>query len=234
MKPKYLIWIAALFFAGTASAQNNLKGTVYEYGKSTRLPDVFIKDMNNNRQITITDKNGNFSIATVTGHTLIFNSPGYVSDTLYVTDLRPKRIDLKTQTISLKEVNISAKKEVFDPHKEYPEIYTRSKVYPFSPSSWFGKSGRDARRLKRYFKREEEQREVDQVYTDTYVMSLIPLRGRELVNFMSLYRPTYALLKDNNGESVAMFVKESYQKYQALPPEKRALPTLTGGADTLQ
>lgn len=234
MKPKHLILIIALFIGGTtANAQNVLKGTVYETGKSTRMPNVFIKD-SNSKQITITDKNGNFSIPTVTGHTLIFNSPGYVSDTLYVTDLRPKRINMQTQTILLNQVNISAKKEVFDPHKEYPEIYTRSKVYPLSPSSWFSKSARDARRLKKYFKHADEEREVDEVYTDTYVQSLIPLKGRELINFMSLYRPTYALLKDNNGESVAMFVKESYKKYLALPPEKRALPKLTGGADTLQ
>lgn len=234
MKPKYIVLISALLIAGTVNAQNTLKGTVYELGKNTRMPNVFIRDDNNKKQITITDDKGNFEIDTQTGHTLIFDSPGYVSDTLYITDLAPKRIEMTTKMISLRQVNVTSTRQSFDAHKEYPEIYTRSKVYPLSPSSWFSKNARDARRLKKYFKREEEERHVDEVFNATYVQSLVPLRGQELENFMTLYRPTYAFLKNNNGESLTVYINDSYKKFMALPADKRTLPSLPNTGKTLQ
>ena len=234
MKPKYLILIFALFIAVTANAQNVLKGTVYESGKNVRLPNVFIRDDNNKKQITISDDDGNFAINTETGHTLIFESPGYVSDTLYVTTLAPARIQMVTKTIALRQVDITSTRQSFDAHKEYPEVYTKSKVYPLSPSSWFSKDARDARRLKKYFKHEEEERHVDEVFTVTYVQSLVPLRGQELENFMTLYRPTYAFLKNNNGESLTVYINDSYKKFMALPPEKRSLPSLPVTGKSLQ
>ncbi|MDR6940315.1 hypothetical protein [Mucilaginibacter pocheonensis] len=234
MKPKYIVLISALFIAGTANAQSVLKGTVYELGKNTRMPNVFIRDDNNKKQITITDDKGNFEISTQTGHTLIFDSPGYVSDTLYITSLAPKRIEMTTKLISLRQVNITSTRQSFDAHKEYPEVYTKSKVYPLSPSSWFSKDARDARRLKKYFKREEEERHVDEVFNAAYVQTLVPLRGQELENFMTLYRPTYAFLKNNNGESLTVYINDSYKKFMALPADKRSLPSLPNTGKTLQ
>jgi hypothetical protein len=225
MKYRYLILSAILFFACAAQAQNVVKGSVNEAGRSTKLSNVFVRD-NQNRQMTITDTKGAFSIRTETGHILIFSSPGYVSDTLYVTDFTPKKIELVTETINLKQVNISAKRESFDAHKEYPEVYSRSKVYPLSPTSWFSKEARDARKLKKYFKREEEERHIDEVFNMNYVQSIIPLRGQELENFMTLYRPSYAFVTSNNGPSLAVYINDSYKKYQALPPDKRTLPEL--------
>ncbi|MDB5147299.1 MAG: hypothetical protein JWQ57_1319 [Mucilaginibacter sp.] len=225
MKYRYLILSALLFLACTANAQTVVKGTVFELGKSTKVSDVFVRD-NQNRQLTITDNKGNFSIRTETGHTLIFSAPGYVSDTLYVTDFTNKKVELVTQTIALRQVNINAKREAFDAHKEYPEVYTKSKVYPLSPTSWFSKEAKDARRLKKYFKHEEEERHVDEVFTMNYVQSIIPLRGQELENFMTLYRPSYAFIKNNNGPSLAVYINDSYKKYQALPADKRTLPDL--------
>jgi len=225
MKYPYLILSALLFWACTVNAQTTVKGTVVESGKNNKMSDVFVRD-NQNRQMTLTDSKGNFSIRTETGHTLIFSSPGYVSDTLYVTDFTNKKIEMVAQTIALRQVNISAKRETFDAHKEYPEVYTRAKVYPLSPTSWFSKEAKDARRLKKYFKHEEEERHVDEVFTMTYVQSIIPLRGQELENFMTIYRPSYEFVKNNNGPSMAVYINDSYKKYLALPADKRALPDL--------
>jgi len=210
---------------GSVHAQDVLKGTVRESGSNNEMPDVFVKD-NSNKQITLTDKNGSFAIKTVTGHTLIFNSPGYVSDTLYVIDMKPKKVELKSMSISLREVNISTSKS-FDPQKEYPEVYEKSKVYVMSPSTWFSKEGKDARRLKRFFANEAQERHVDEVYTKTYVGSIVPLKGQQLEDFMTLFRPTYAFLRNNNGPSLVAYINDSYKKYLALPPDKRTLPSLT-------
>nr|WP_294947752.1 hypothetical protein [uncultured Mucilaginibacter sp.] len=215
-----------LLVAGLSHAQGVLKGTVVESGTNAKLKDVFIRD-NNNKQITLTDKNGDFSIKTATGHILIFTSPGYNPDTLYLVDMRPKRVTLTSVAIALGQVNIRSTRIAFDPRKEYPEVYEKSRVYAFSPSTWFSKEGKDARRLKKFFQREAQERHVDEVFNKAYVGSIVPLKGQDLENFITLYRPSYAFLRNNNAESLVAYINDSYKKFEALPPEKRSLPALT-------
>jgi len=227
MKRILYLLIVALFISNALHAQIYVRGNVVDASSGAKLSDVFVRDATN-KQITLTDKSGRFEIKSETGHTLIFSSPNYVPDTLYVIDLTQKHIELKTQSISLKEVNITAQRLAFDPHKEYPDVYEKSKVYPLSPSTWFGKDARDARRLKRYFAREQQERRVDQVFNRVYVGSIVPLKGQELEDFMQLYRPSYAFVTSNNSESLAVYINDSYKKWQALPPEKRHLEKLNG------
>ena len=226
MRIKYFLPFIIAFVAGSVNAQGILKGAVYESGNNNKLPDVFIRD-SNTKQLGLTDKDGNFAIRTETGHTIIFDAPGYVSDTLYVIDMDPKKIVLQTKTIALREVSINSTRAVFDPRKEYPDVYTKSKLYIMSPTSWFSKDAKDARRMKHYFAREAEERRVDAVFTRAYVGSIIPLKGQQLDDFMTMYRPSYAFIKSNNSESLAVYINDNYKKYQALPPEKRNLPRLT-------
>ena len=226
MRVKYLLIFLCLIICYSVNAQDILKGTVFEDGTNNRMPNVFIRD-NNSKQLTITDKKGNFSVRTETGHVLIFESPGYNSDTLFVADLTTKKIILSTKAIALREVNINATKTTFDPHQEYPDVYTKSKLYVLSPSSWFGKEAVDARRLKNYFKTEAEERHIDQVFSMAYVGSIVPLKGKELEDFITMYRPSYAFLMSNNGPSLATYVNDCYKKFEALPPGKRSLGKLT-------
>ena len=228
MQVKYFLIAVIIFIAASVNAQGVLKGSVYENGSNVKLNNVFIRDKMN-KQLALTDNNGNFQIKTEEGHILIFDSPGYVSDTLFVVDMSQKKIMMIAKAIALREVTINGGHAgAFDPRKEYPEIYTRSKVYVLSPSSWFSKEGRDARRLKKYFKHEEEERHVDAVFTREYVGSIVPLKGKDLEDFMTMYRPTYAFLISNDAESLAVYINDNYKKFQALPPEKRSLPKLSG------
>jgi hypothetical protein len=54
----------------------------------------------------------------------------------------------------------------------------------------------------------------------------VPLEGVELENFMALYRPSYAYVKDENGPTLAMFINDAYKKYKSLPADKRQLQRL--------
>ncbi|MET3979092.1 hypothetical protein ABIB62_001679 [Mucilaginibacter sp. UYP25] len=225
MKKLLPLIILLVTVTSLAGAQGTFKGTVYEHGTNTRLPDVFIKDITN-KQVSITDKKGNFGIRAAAGHTLIFNSPGYVSDTLYLVDMAPKKIELVTSMISLRAVNITATRTTFNPREEYPDVYEKSKVYAFSPSTWFSGEGKKARRLKRYFQRESEERAIDAAFSPAYVTSLVPLKGNDLENFMTMFRPSYAFLRGNNNESMVAYINDSYKKFMALPVDKRAPQSL--------
>jgi len=225
MKKLFALIIPLITVTTLTSAQSIFKGTVYEHGTNNRLSDVFIKDITN-KQVSITDKKGNFGIRAAAGHTLIFNSPGYTSDTLYLVDMAPKKIELTTSMISLRAVNITATRTTFNPREEYPEVYEKSKVYAFSPSTWFSGEGKKARRLKRYFQREAEQRAIDAAFSPAYVTSLVPLKGNDLENFMTMFRPSYSFLRGNNNESMVAYINDSYKKFMALPPDKRAPQSL--------
>jgi hypothetical protein len=228
MKLKIITLALLVFITGIANAQNVLKGTVEETGSTQRLSNVFIKDATNN-QLTLTDKNGNFVIKSAPSHLLIFNSPGYVSDTLYVVDMTPKKVKLQILSIALREVKIHGSRSSFDPKEEYPEVYQKSKVYVLSPSSWFSKDSRDARRLKRYFAMEQEEQQIDNVFNAAYITSLTPLRGQDLEDFMTLYRPSYAFVHSNTSQTMALYIADSYKKFKALPPDKRKADRLNAG-----
>ncbi|GAA4330599.1 hypothetical protein GCM10023149_35910 [Mucilaginibacter gynuensis] len=224
MKFKYLYLLILLLASASVNAQL-LKGTVYDGGGSTRLPNVFIQNLTT-KQAFLADKNGNFQIKAASGHLLVFSSPTYTSDTVFVTDMSPKKIRMVSLPIALRDVNINATRQKFDPHTEYPDIYTKSKVYVLSPSSWFSREGRNARRLKRFFAKEEKERAIDDAFSKAYVSSLIPLRGEELDSFMSLYRPTYEFVTGNSKQTMVVYISDSYKKFMALPPEKRKLEQL--------
>jgi hypothetical protein len=224
MKTKYFAFIILLFAMKPLHAQM-LRGSVVESGSNQRISNVFIRDINS-KSVALTDKKGVFDIKTEPGHTLIFSSPGYVSDTLYVSDMDNKRVKMLIQGIALHEVNISSTRTLFNPRVEYADVYRKSKVYPMSPSTWFSREGRNARRLKRYFAREEQERHIDSVFNRVYVSSIVPLRGQELEDFMTINRPTYAYVMNNNGPSLAAYINDSYKKWRTLPPEKKKVQRL--------
>ncbi|RYY25976.1 MAG: hypothetical protein EOP41_04835 [Sphingobacteriaceae bacterium] len=224
MKRKMLlIFIAVCMLSGHLKAQNILKGTVFEGKSSRKLPEVFVHDINS-KELSLSDKSGNFSIRTAVNHTLVFSSPGYVSDTLFLVDLQPKRIELALRGISLNQVNITGSR-AFNPREEYPEVYEKSK-FALSPSRIFGKEAKDARRLKKYFGREVEERQIDSAFNVLYVSGLVPLKGKDLEDFMTMYRPTHAQVQAPRS-SLTLYVNDSYKKFMALPPEKRRIQPLS-------
>ncbi len=224
---KKYIAVVLILLAFKANAQYDvLKGVVREVNSREKLSDVFIKDINN-KSITLTDKNGRFTISTATGHTLIFSSPGYVSDTLYVINMQPKTVELKSMPISLGEATVRSSRIAFDPRTEYPDVYRKAKIYPLSPSTIFSRESRNARKLKRYFAHEEEERYIDDKYSKLYVSGIVPLKGVELEDFMAMSRPSYAFLKKTNGADLVLYVNDQYKKFKAMPPSQRSSRSLS-------
>jgi len=219
-----LTFVAIVLLSNLLKAQTVLKGTVFEGKSSRKMADVFVRDINS-KEIALSDNSGNFSIRTLLNHTLIFSSPGYISDTLFLVDLKPKHIELSLRGISLNEVNITSTR-AFNPKEEYPDVYEKSK-FALSPSRIFGKEAKDARRLKHYFDRETDERQIDSIFNAVYVSSIVPLKGRDLEDFMSMYRPTLAFLKKTPHSSLTLYVNDSYKKFMALPPEKRSIQPLS-------
>ncbi len=211
-----------VLFVGGAIAQPLLEGGVREKVSGNKMADVIIRNINN-KELTLTDKNGKFKIRAVSGQRLIFSSPGYISDTLYLVNIKPKFVEMLSAPMALSEVNVSSRRLAFDPHAEYPDVYEKAKIYPLSPSTIFSRESRNARKLKKYFVHEEQDRYIDSKYTKVYVSGILPLKGQELEEFISMSRPTYDFLKKTDGVELVLYVNDKYKEFKVMPQGQQSL-----------
>jgi hypothetical protein len=220
-----LTLISCIISWHVCNAQSILSGTIYDAASKLPLSAVLIRS--NKKQAVIADRSGNFKIQASENDLLIFTLAGYQPDTLYLIDLTPKKVELTSTTHLLNEVKISANstEETFNPRKEYPEVYEKSK-FALAPSRLFGKDSRNARRLKRYFENEAKQRKIDSLFNKRLVGAIIPLKGTELRNFMSKYRPTLSFLTKSSPDQLSVYIKERYQEFLELPTQQQGLPPL--------
>jgi len=221
----FLILIISSFFLLELHAQSTVTGTVYDIDTQLKLPNVLVRT--NKKQLAIAGKSGNFRIQATVNDLLIFTLAGYLPDTLYLVDLTPKKIELTSTTRILDEVKISASpsKTVFNPRKEYPEVYEKSK-FALSPSRLLGKDARDARHLKHYFDNEVKQEKIDSIFNEKMISAVIQLKGSELRNFMIRYRPKLSFLNKSSPDQISTYIKNSYKKFLELPIQQRGLPPL--------
>ena len=220
------ILIISIFLVKEANAQAILSGTIYDIDTKVTLSNVLVRNTIN-KQLTITGKSGNFRILAAANDLLIFTLHGYVPDTLYLIDLTPKKIEMVSATNTLSEVQINASsvEPAFDPQQEYPEVYEKSK-FALSPTRLFGKDARNARHLKHYFDNEIKQRRIDSIFNRTRVSDIIPLKGRDLRNFMTLYRPRLSFLNKSSPADLNLYINACYKKFRQLTPKEQALPRL--------
>lgn len=201
--------------------------------RSTQLRLGQVEVLNiNTHQKTITNAKGEFSIRASVNNSIAFYQPGYAPDTLFLIDLKPVKRYL---TLSNKLLNtVEIKSGVFNPRKEYANVYHAARVvtlmpnkpFRFSPSRLFGSEGKAARRFKRNMEREIAERKIDERFNEVAVKAVTPLNGAELDYFMVLYRPTLKALDKLDQEDMKFYLINSYKEFKALPPEKRVSPSL--------
>ncbi|MBS1525326.1 MAG: hypothetical protein JST19_06745 [Bacteroidetes bacterium] len=210
-----------LFLTSETRAQAILNGTVCDKDTRTALPNVLVR-IRHKKQLAISGKSGIFHIPASVNDLLIFTAQGYKPDTLYLVDLSHKTIEMIAAANTLGEVRItaSASRASFDPQKEYPEVYEKSK-FALSPSRLLGRDARNARRLKHYFDNELRQRKIDSIFNADLVGSIVPLKGRDLRNFMVMYRPRLSFLDKSSPDDLYQYIKNCYSKFITLTPDEQ-------------
>jgi len=216
------IMAIAIFHFNLAPAESLINGTVYDKDTRQALPNVLVRSKPG-KQLAITRKSGNFTMPASKNDLLIFTKQGYLPDTLFLVDLTPKKIELIAAVNTLSEVVVTATpdKPGFDPQTEYPEVYEKSK-FALSPSQLLGSDARNARRLKRYFDHELRQRKIDSIFNFNLVSSIVPLKGRDLSNFMAMYRPRLSFLDKSSPDDLSNYIKNCYGRFIRLPADEQA------------
>lgn len=225
-----LLLVLQFYLVPQASGQI-VTGTVVDKDSRLMLENVEVNNTTTKEKAT-TNAKGEFRIKATANQTLIFNQPGYFSDTLFLINVKPIRKYMILNNRFLKTVEIKA--DAFKPEIQYADVYRKAKVirlaqnqpFIFSPSRLFGREGKFARRFKRKLELEVTERKIDQRFNEKIVKALTPLTGAELDYFMVLYRPTIKKLDKMDDDDMKFYLINAYKEFMALSPEKRISPSL--------
>ncbi|WP_432712488.1 hypothetical protein [Pedobacter sp.] len=221
-------------------AQGSVTGTVYDFENQTfPLQQVAVKNLSN-QQIAVTKANGQFVIPAKKGDLLTFSLVGYHVDTLYLTDLKTKTIFLPAISKNLKEVAIVKTKlspylDLENPNaKESKRISTdgiedknnTDRAGGLQFALGYGKYRREQEKIKMLEERDVYETEINRNFNEQTVHELIKLTGKELKDFINMFKPSVALIKSERPFNYSYYIAQAHQKWLKLPPSQRVTPPM--------
>lgn len=227
----FLLTSSVVFLLTGSVRAQEVQGTVADY--ETREMQEYVEVFNiSNHQKAVTNKKGAFKIPAATNDVLVFMQPGYRPDTLFLVNLKPVKRYLQHNRYDLQTVNITG--TAFNPEVEYADAYLAAKAFTFnvnrplsfSPSKYFSKKGKYARRFVRRMKLEPQERKIDQRFNNKVVKGICPLNAAELDAFMVKYRPTFKTLEKMDDDALKLYIMDAYKEFKHLPEAQKKLPSL--------
>lgn len=223
-KVQNIFGIVLLFICWTTpvSAQQ-LQGIVYDLESSNTLSEVEIRNLRTGEEV-ITDMQGNFTINAKINDYLSLLAHGYERDTAFIYQEGVNRIYLirDNSTIFIDEVVVS---KITDSHlsREIERAENDSRAVEtsqqrgglrISPSRLFGREAKQARVAIDILKEERERRNVNRVFTNDLILSLIPMEREELLLFKDGYRPSYEFVQQASKEDLVAYIIDAYAKFK--------------------
>ncbi len=207
---------------------------VLEIGSASPLAGVQITNVNLGSSV-LSDMQGRFRISVRKGDLLVLTLYSYVSDTVFVTDVKTRDFFLQAISHQLKDVTITGvntqlgslvDKETFRRNTGYQrnDDGTMKGGLTFRLRYW-NKDSKKERRSQRKIRDYLVEEEIDRVFSVSYIEKHTPLTGDELLDFRGLYRPTVKAYKSPDFH-LLLYLNQSYRHFKSLPPEKRRLPKL--------
>lgn len=222
--------VVILFFVFITVAQAQISGIVFDQASRKRLAQVELSNLTNQAKVISSDA-GEFVINAQINDVLVFRRPGYRSDTVLITNLKPLRRYMVTDKNTLKTVVITDNRSLREQYaqafnKANPILLKQGRGLLFYPSSIFSREGKQARYFVRMIKREEKEKIVDRRFNLKTISALLPIKQPELDAFYILYKPSIKFAQRATMEDFKSYVLNCYEKFKLLPPEKRILPSL--------
>lgn len=204
-----------------------LQGAVLEGGTSVaRVPNANIRNTRT-QQTTATNNLGLFEIRALVGDSLVVSKIGYTPLTHIVGDSTNILIRLYADNVLIERVDILKKSREAE-LQDYFDGYRRQGLHHggnpslmahiFNPvSSLYERlspSGRNVRRFKSLMNYELQATAVDRAFNEYQVNKLTGLEADDLVNFMSLYRPSYQQVESWANYDMQLYIQKSFEQFE--------------------
>ena len=225
--------LIAMLFSTAAFAQQEFKltGVLIEEGTKIRIALADVTNIRNRYSVGSNDM-GLFEIKAAIGDTVLISKRGFTDLRIVVGGTQALMLKLNRGMV-LDEVLIKGKTKQQSLADIDRDFRAKGSFYagkpplallsPFggSPLTFFyelfGKTPRDARRFRKYWKTENEQSQIDRFFNPTLVNKYTGLENKELNSFMIRFRPDYAQTKNWGEYDGIKWIVDSYQKYKDNP-----------------
>jgi hypothetical protein len=239
-----LLSFLIICLSGQLSAQTvEISGVIFEKGSSKRVSRAKITNVRNQVRAE-SDGLGLFTISAAIGDTLKVSKENYSDQSVIITTSNDFVIQL-VRPILLSEVKISGqtkKQELDEVKKQYRKkgSYYSGKppllAYIFTPLTALyelvGKTPGQARRFNSFYSREVQQAEIDRKFNATMIQGLTAYSGKDLDNFMQIYRPAYQDLTVWGNYDLINYVRKSALAFESAGrPAGPSLPKLPRAPD---
>jgi len=229
--------LAVIFYTNKGSAQDILKGRVYEEKTTVGLSGVRIEDLKTHTAV-LADTAGRFAIKVIVGDFIKISGFAYQPDTVYVANFKYLVIYLKAKQTMLNEVkvqNVQTKtgklsaapitgafgsQDVLFQTNAKKEYIGGVKVKIFDSDANAKRKRRDAQ----ISDNEEKQLEIFKVFQVKNLSNYLPIKGVEMDNFIILYTPDIPTYFDP-GFNLTSYLNISYKKFLELPASERTSET---------
>lgn len=235
-----LIWCVLLLSPLATKAQyGTTQGLILLSGEvvdeeGNGLPDVHIQNMTN-KQVTVSDESGFFSIYLHRTHNLRFSAVGYrpfyfIPNENNQASSQYEEIRLTSTTIALSEVTIHSDREeratemMIPPPGEplftigYQGEQTPVKANAGNPVSllyyWLSKEGKQQRKLEELLKQEKVQKLVDKRFENEEFWQMTGLVGEELEEFKAFCGMSDLFIISSSDYDFLLRVKDCFSKFK--------------------
>lgn len=232
---KKLILLLLLAIPVQLLAQNNtLTGNIFDNDNRTApMENATIKNLST-KALTLTDKDGHFTIAAKIGDLISFGMAGFQTDTIYLTNLFPKNIYLRQIVNNLKTVDITTAKvspylDARDPDaKPARQVDYGKERGGVRLTLGYGKYRRQQAKIAELEENDRYNEEISKNFTPTYIKSVVKFEGtdQDMRDFMGMYRPTVDQVKAERPFNYAYYTVRAYHAWIKLPADQRRLPAL--------
>ena len=214
-----------------AIGQTIQTGVVFENKTRVTLQGVKVDNIGTHK-VFITGKSGVFNIEGKTGDVLVFSSSFYRADTVLLTDNKPMEIFLVPQHNMLNQVNVTATEAKHTGSFQAPDFHNQTVVYLRDPKTGYYKGGvairlhyfkKDEKRKAKqaaFLKDQQQQDEIAKVFNAGNISKYLPLKGKDMDDFLILYTPSTKNYF-SSAFNLAAYLDTSYKAFLNIPADKR-------------
>lgn len=215
-----------------AIGQTIQTGVVFENKTRVTLQGIRIENQATHK-VFITDTGGSFTIGGKMGEVLVFSGSFYRADTVLLTDNKPMEIFLVPEHNMLKQVDVTATEAkhtgsfqspdyhnqtvVYQPDEKYPQYYKGGVAIRLH---YFKKDEKRKAKQAAFLKNQQQQDEIAKVFNAENMAKYLPLKGKDMDDFLILYTPSTKYYF-SAAFNLVSYLDTSYKAFLKIPADKR-------------